>query len=420
MKKKKQRSTPMTRHGGINIREIRPGYYMVDYMRGGHRERHCFDDLGKAKGYCEKQSLAIRQHGSSALDLRPAERDDAKQALEVLAGKATLTATADFWMRHNGVQDGITVAELGNRWIVNLRNQGCRETTLDVREYQVGRFVKDMGNHTVVSLTRKDISNWLTGTKTTGATWDTYRRVVSAMLNYAVREEIVEANPAAGIEPMRQDEKLPTAFTVDAVQSIMQAAEKHAPVMTPTLAVQFFAGLRPGEALGLDWNAIDFKQKLIRVTPETSKVRRTRIIEMNPAMVAWLTPYRKASGPIGITTKSQFSFYMHRKRIGPAREQAGMPKSEIPEDTRPEGICSVAGVDWIKDGPRKTFATMHYATNQDAGKLGAILGHTSGADVLYRHYRGLATKAEARRYWAKIRPATERGTIIEMKKAVNQ
>jgi integrase len=419
VKIKKKRSTPTITHAGINIREVRPGYWMIDHMRDGKRERQCFDDLNAAKLHCDIQAGKISREGSSVLDLKPAQREDAKKALSILNGYATLQQAAQDWIRHHGIEAGVTVSELGNRWIVNLRAQGCRETTLAAREYQVGRFVKDMGARPVVSLTRKDVSDWLTSTKATGATLDTYRRVVVAMFNYAVRESLTESNPAAGIAPMRQDERLPTPFTVDAVGCIMRVAEKYAPLMVPTLAVQFFAGLRPGEALGLDWSTIDFKQKLIRVNPETSKVRRTRIIEMNPALIAWLAPYRKDSGPIGITTKAQFSFYMDRKRIGPDYQQAGIPIAERKTDDRPQGICAAAGVDWIKDGPRKTYATMHYATYQDAGKLGAVLGHTSGADVLYRHYRGLATKADAARYWSKIRPATD-AKIIELRKAVGE
>jgi integrase len=420
MKKKKDRAIPTTRHAGINIREVRPGYYMVDYMRDLKRERQCFDSLEKAKAHCGEQASKVRREGSTVLDLKPAQREDAKKALAILDGNTTLQQAAQFWIRHNGIESGVTVSQLGDRWIVNLRKQGCRETTLTAREYQVGRFVKSLGERPVVSLTRKDIAEWLESTGSTGATWDTYRRVVTAMLNFAVKQEVVEANPALGIDPMRQDETLPTPFMVDDVRKIMHIAEKHVPIMVPTLAVQFFAGLRPGEALGLDWKAIDFKQKLLRVTPETSKVRRTRIIEMTPALIAWLIPYRGDSGPIGITTKSQLSFYLDRKRIGPARDQLGISKSDIPEDKRPKGICAAAGVDWIKDGPRKTFATMHYATHQDAGKLAAVLGHTSGADVLYRHYRGLATRTEAKRYWAKVRPAAVSGKVIEFKKAVNQ
>jgi integrase len=201
------------------------------------------------------------------------------------------------------------------------------------------------------------------------------------------------------------DEKLPTPFTVADVQSLMRTAAEWTPAIVPTLAVQFFAGLRPGEAMGLDWSAVDFKAKTIRVMPETSKVRRTRIVPMNQTLIDWLTPYRKARGPVGIQTQNQFDFAIYRKPIGPAYEQEGIPIAERQPDTRPKGLLAAAGVDWIQDGPRKTFASAHYALHGDAAKLASILGHTGGHDVLFRHYRGLMTKAEGKRFFA-IRPAS--------------
>jgi len=196
------------------------------------------------------------------------------------------------------------------------------------------------------------------------------------------------------------DENLPTPFTAKQVKAIMAAAVKYTPLMVPTLAVQFFAGLRPGEAKGLSWTAVDFSEKLIRITPETSKVRRTRIIDMNDACLAWLAPYRQATGLVGVSTQNQFDFYMTRKDCDGKK-----------------GVIGAAGVDWIQDGPRKTFASMHYAAYQDAAKLAAILGHTGGLDVLFRHYRGLVKKTEAERFW-KIRPAAKAGSnVISMKGA---
>ena len=61
---------------------------------------------------------------------------------------------------------------------------------------------------------------------------------------------------------------------------------------------------------------------------------------------------------------------------------------------------------------------MFFAQHGDAGKLAGILGHTSGVDILYKHYRGLATKADARRYW-KIRPAASNKVVVgNFKRAV--
>ena len=426
--KAKRRKNKVHESNGISIREIRPeqpegggGYFQVDVMRNGKRERRGFPTLARAKTYCQLLGTKIDNEGTSALSLTPAQRQDAVDALARLAGRGALMEAADFWARHNGVDGGTTVAELGRLWLVNLRKQGCRPTTMVEREHKVERLVADIGDRVAVSVTRNDIEAWLTDKGLTGATWDGYRRAYRAMFQFGLEERLVEVNPVASIKAMRMDERLPTPFSVDAVKSILATAEKWSPQIVPTLAVQFFAGLRPGEALGLLWTDIDFKGKTIRVRPEISKVRRSRILEkLNPVLFDWLTPYRKASGPIGIETPSQFNYYVFRKPIGPAYEQEGVPIAERKPDPRPKGLAAAAGVPWIQDGGRKTFATMHFATHGDAGKTMAILGHTGNADIFYKHYRGLATKAEARRYWA-IRPASaSKGAVARpvFKKAV--
>ena len=410
--KAKRRKIKTYEHGGISIRELRPelpegggGYFQVDTMKNGKRERKGFDTLAKAKTHAAILSTKIGNEGASALSLTPAQRDDAVGALRILDGKASLTAAAKLWARHNGIAGGVTVAELGRRWLAELKRQGCRPTTLRERGHKADRLGSDMGDRPASSVTRDDIAGWMTAKGLTGATLDGYRRAFNAMFNYAVRERIVESNPVAGIRPVRMDEKLPTPFTVADATAILRTAAEWTPRLVPTLALQFFAGLRPGEALGLDWSAVDFKGKTIRVMPETSKVRRSRIVPMNQTLIDWLTPYRKARGPVGIQTQNQFDFAIYRKPIGPATEQKGVPIAERKPDTRPKGLLAAAGVDWIQDGPRKTFASAHYALHGDAAKLASILGHTGGHDVLFRHYRGLMSKSEGKRFFA-IRPAS--------------
>lgn len=409
--KAKRRKIKTYEHAGISIRELRPelpeggdGYYQVDLMRRGARERTGFDTLAKAKNYCDTLGLKIENEGAAVLALNPAERQDAIAARNLLLGKVSLLDAARFWMHHHGGVEGVTVAELGQKWLANLKAQECRPATLRERGYKVESLTKALGTKLVAGVTKDDLLAWMDGK--TGATLDTYRRTVLAMLNYAVEEGMVDFNVAAKIKPVRLDESLPRPLPVDAVRSIMATAEKWAPAMAPVLAAQFFGGLRPGEAMGLDWSAVDFKQKIIRVAPEVSKVRRTRIVAMNPTLIDWLLPYRRAGGPIGIRSKAQFSYFMHRKPIGPEYEQEGIPTGERPPDKRPKGLIAAAKIKWIQDGPRKTFATAHFATYGDAAKLAGILGHVGGNDVLYRHYRGLTTKADARRYW-KIRPKQE-------------
>jgi integrase len=413
--KAKRRKIKTYEHGGISIRELRPelpegggGYFQVDAMRNGKRERLGFDTLAKAKTHAAILSTKIENEGTAVLSISNADRLDAVAAMKALRGKASLLDAAAFWMRHNGGEDGVTVEEAGRRWLAELRRQGCRPTTIRARTFMVDSIVRFMGKKPVAAVTRGDLEKWMEGK--TGQTWDTYRRTARALLQYATEEKLADYNVAAALRPVRADEKLPVPFTVAAVSDILRTAEKYAPEVVPVLAVQFFCGLRPTEALGLRWEHVDFKSKTIRVLPETSKVRRTRIVSpISAAALAWLAPYRKTRGPIGITTPSQQSYFMHRKPCGPDYVQKGVPIAERQPDQRPKGLLAAAGVDWIQDGPRKTFATMHFALGGDAGKTAAILGHSGDAGILYKHYRGLATKADARRFFA-IRPATG-GTI---------
>jgi hypothetical protein len=56
-----------------------------------------------------------------------------------------------------------------------------------------------------------------------------------------------------------------------------------------------------------------------------------------------------------------------------------------------------------------------YALTQDAVRVAAMLGHSP--DVLHRHYRGLASKGDAERFFA-LRPCAA-GKILPMKAAAN-
>jgi hypothetical protein len=66
--------------------------------------------------------------------------------------------------------------------------------------------------------------------------------------------------------------------------------------------------------------------------------------------------------------------------------------------------------DWPHNAMRHTFASMHLAHYQDPGKTAFELGHRGDPSLLYRHYRGLATKADAERFWT-IRPKQESNVI---------
>jgi hypothetical protein len=62
------------------------------------------------------------------------------------------------------------------------------------------------------------------------------------------------------------------------------------------------------------------------------------------------------------------------------------------------------------------FAGYDYGLHANAGATAAKLGHFGGLEMFARHYKGVATKAEAEKYFA-ILPEKRKGKIIAMPRA---
>lgn len=52
---------------------------------------------------------------------------------------------------------------------------------------------------------------------------------------------------------------------------------------------------------------------------------------------------------------------------------------------------------------RHSFATYHLLAFRHAGETSLQLGHGGSPELLHRHYKGIATEAEAKAFWS-IRP----------------
>ena len=63
-----------------------------------------------------------------------------------------------------------------------------------------------------------------------------------------------------------------------------------------------------------------------------------------------------------------------------------------------QAVRRVAGIGADKDILRKSFVTYHLAAYHDVNKTRSIIGHETG-DVLFQHYRGLATRKEGNAFF---------------------
>jgi integrase len=164
---------------------------------------------------------------------------------------------------------------------------------------------------------------------------------------------------------------------------LLAAAGEH----TPALALALFAGIRPEELGGfskprLRWEDIDRKSRIVRVPAAVSKTDKPRVIEgLPPTLWRWLD--RRTKGLKDQGTK------------GPILAINWQPLVVRLKPLLPGG--------WKQDGARHSFATYALAHTADPGQVSLWLGHEGSPTLLYRHYRGLTTKAVAKEYWA-LRP----------------
>jgi integrase len=214
---------------------------------------------------------------------------------------------------------------------------------------------------------------------------------LTLLFNHAKSEEAVTSNPMDKVPRPKVEYSMPTFMSPEQVASVMATAEQTDPEIVPRLAIGFFAGLRSCELDRLTWAAVKLAEGIITVThTKTSSGHMQSIprhVTISDNLGKWLEKYRKeADDPIG----------PHGKRLSSKRS----------------AMAKVSGIAMIENGARHTFATMHMAKHRNADALAAELGHMQGVRVLFRHYRGLATAAQAEAFWA-IAPRPEEKSSLE-------
>src|SRR5262249_14310958 len=194
---------------------------------------------------------------------------------------------------------------------------------------------------------------------------------------------IIDRNPIPRTAKPKLVDRPPEIFDVDELHALLEAANRVAPDVLPTLAIGAFAGLRDAEIKRLDWGEVSFARGHIEVKAAKAKSARRRLVPIQSNLAAWLRPYSGMKGrvvPVGA-----------RRKLDRARKTAGLAQ-------------------WPTNGLRHSFASYRLAATHDAPRVASELGHTS-PHMLYSTYRELVLPEEAERYW-KLAPQGEAANVV--------
>lgn len=270
----------------------------------------------------------------------------------------------------------ISLIECINLYIEHLLDSGRRERTIsDYKKYFEN--LKKYNDYDIAAITPSFAQSlW----NSMGFTISSKKRIFknySAFFQFLVLKKITNINPFLEFSKIKilKDEKEIEIYTPEQAKYILKSVE---PKFIPHIALMAFAGIRPAEMnndggkSALNWNDIDFDKKQITVRAEVAKCRKKRVLNNLPENLwLWLE-----------TTKED-----ERKGLIAQYKTSLFRKEKAKLKTK-----------WIQDGFRHSFASYGYH-HLGAEHSVEIMGQESGFAVFAKHYKGMATKDAAKKYF---------------------
>ncbi len=310
-----------------------------------------------------------------------------------------------------------------------FEGMGNTQRHIDSTFLRLNRFAKAWRGEEIGSMSKERIKEWILcrapGQK---GPWNNLKRsrvkpsertkekaALSIFFNYCVDKGWLESSPIVGIKVPKacgDEVSLPEIYTPEQAESLLQAAQllddqrsAGSPPAVPFFVLGLFCGLRPAEVGRLDWKHFIWNEDgtvEINVNDKRSTVKR-RTIEVPKNAVTWLSLYRKEEGPVWGKNG--------RKILDQVYAIAGYkaPKSSIPKDgSGPlEGLkqeCESSDRPVrIHDGLRHSAVTYRLKVLQEPGKVALWSGHSES--VMHKHYKGLCSDTEAKKFWNIVPPA---------------
>jgi integrase len=154
--------------------------------------------------------------------------------------------------------------------------------------------------------------------------------------------------------------------------------------LLPVIALGGLAGLRLQEIARLNWPDVWRVPGHIEIAATKAKTRQRRLVEIVPALAAWLEPFCGLDGKVWGDTLDNF-----HDLFGKLRDDVGIPAR--------------------RNGLRHAFCTYHFAANANENLTAQQAGNSPA--MIHAHYKGLATQADAKKWFNVLPPKAAKNVI---------
>ncbi len=266
------------------------------------------------------------------------------------------------------------------------------------RAIQLRRVAAAFPGHAVCDLSKELLDKLLTSkplSDFSAKSRNHHRATIKQLLQWCVRKDYLPVthrlNEADSMRPEHANNGETEFYTAKELRDLLEAAKGP---MQAMVAIGGLAGLRTAELLRLTWEDVWRVRRHIEVTAGKAKTRQRRLVEVCPALAAWLRPFRNfKTGKVCPITAASAEIIWQQEFVE---------------------LCEDAKVTRKNNGLRHAFCTYHFAAHGNENKTAQQAGNAPA--MVHQHYKGLATKSEAKK-WFDIKPA-KTAKIIQLPAAI--
>src|SRR5215831_9157446 len=420
MKKKRQRFPLLVKRGSSSVkiyrdRKPKGTYYRVVYYTRdpdgdkevSKRHRLNFCDLQSAINEAEVKAAWLSRLDGDALRFSGGDRHiyaralDAVRAFDVpldtvaneyskarkLLNDARLNGVsledaASFYTKHKG--RGITrkaVAQAVDEMIERKTQKGVSDVYLRDLRYRLGAFAEAF-RCDINQIAPDDVASFFDDLKLSPRSHNNFLCALRTFFRFAQRHDWLskEVDLLSRVEKRNEKRSPVEIFMASEIAGILANASHEA---APCIALAAFAGLRSAEILRLSWSDIERRPGFIEVAADKAKTATRRIVPIAENLLKWLA-------------------------IAPRNGEHVWPRKKNRFFEAVQRAAAKAKIRWKQNALRHSFISYRLAELQDINRVALEAGNSP--QMIFRHYRELATPEQART-WFSIRPTQTRNVI---------
>jgi integrase len=298
--------------------------------------------------------FSAENEGQAAFELEPAQRDDAKKALDLLLPHgATLRQAAQFYIEHlDVISNRMPISDVVAELLEAKVQDGRSEAYIADIKVRLNAFATAFDGRMIHEIKSSELETYLRSLTVGAVSRNNVKRLLGVLFSFAVKRRYTLKNPASETDRATITQDKPGILTLPEVKALLKAAK---PDILPAIAIGLFAGLRPeAEVWRLTWAQIDLKELLIDVS-KSKNLASHRFVKISDNLAEWLKPYTDKSGAVSTTERQYF------------REIAGAREKAVEELGKAEADASNLQ-QWPSDCMRHTYASYHFGRIQERAR----------------------------------------------------